>query len=243
MVFILLLEFVKNTYICKANVQMRMKILVIGEPVHFEECRRKLGQHDYTHLTSHSGAENVLTAHDLIFDFVIDRDPAFMRTYADKPVTGFLNTSKTSLAALARGLKRPLACTLIGFNGLPTQFDREFLEVSVLNTDDTTHLKRFCEELKTEFLLVDDRVGLVTPRVVCMIINEAYYTVQEGTASREDIDLAMKLGTNYPYGPFEWCHKIGLKNVYELLQAIYEDTKDERYKIPAMMKTEYLKLV
>jgi 3-hydroxybutyryl-CoA dehydrogenase len=73
-----------------------------------------------------------------------------------------------------------------------------------------------------------------------MIINEAYYTVQEGTASREDIDLAMKLGTNYPYGPFEWCQRIGIKYIFELLTAVYEDTKDERYRICPLLKKEYL---
>jgi 3-hydroxybutyryl-CoA dehydrogenase len=73
-----------------------------------------------------------------------------------------------------------------------------------------------------------------------MIINEAYYTVQEGTATRADIDLAMKLGTNYPYGPFEWCERIGLEHVYHLLEAVYDDTKDERYKIAPLLKKEYL---
>ncbi len=95
-------------------------------------------------------------------------------------------------------------------------------------------------QMKTEFHLIEDRVGMVSPRVVCMIINEAYYTVQEGTASREDIDLGMKLGTAYPYGPFEWCEKIGVKNVYEVLEALYDDTKDERYKICPLLKKEYL---
>jgi 3-hydroxybutyryl-CoA dehydrogenase len=74
-----------------------------------------------------------------------------------------------------------------------------------------------------------------------MIINEAFYTVQEGTATRQDIDLAMKLGTNYPYGPFEWCERIGIRHVYELLQAMYDDTRDERYKVCPLLKKEYLK--
>lgn len=74
-----------------------------------------------------------------------------------------------------------------------------------------------------------------------MIINEAYFTVQEGTASKTDIDLGMKLGTAYPKGPFEWCEEIGIANVYETLAALYEDTGDERYKICPMLKTEYLK--
>jgi 3-hydroxybutyryl-CoA dehydrogenase len=73
-----------------------------------------------------------------------------------------------------------------------------------------------------------------------MIINEAYYTVQEETATRDDIDRAMKLGTNYPFGPFEWCQRIGINHVYEVLEAVYEDTRDERYKICPLLKKEYL---
>ena len=71
-----------------------------------------------------------------------------------------------------------------------------------------------------------------------MIINEAYYTVEEGTATREDVDMAMKLGTNYPFGPFEWCERIGSKNVCGLLDAVYEDTKDERYSICRLLRDE-----
>ena len=64
----------------------------------------------------------------------------------------------------------------------------------------------------------------------------------EGTASREDIDTGMKLGTNYPMGPFEWVAKWGLANIYELLEAMYLDSKDERYKTCPLLKQEYLAL-
>jgi len=217
-----------------------MKILVIGTILHFEECRQKLGNHVYTHVQSGAEAEKILTRSEVIFDFLIDKDPGAFEMYANKPVTAFLNTCKINLSALVHQVASPPLCTVFGYNGLPTLFNREFLEVSLLKSEDTPLLKKICQQLSTEYLLVDDRVGLVTPRVICMIINEAYYTVQEGTASREDIDLAMKLGTNYPYGPFEWCDRIGLKNVYQLLEAVYEDTKDERYKISALLKKEYL---
>jgi 3-hydroxybutyryl-CoA dehydrogenase len=50
----------------------------------------------------------------------------------------------------------------------------------------------------------------------------------------------MKLGTAYPHGPFEWCDKIGIVNVYEILNAMAADTHDERYKICSLLKTEYL---
>ena len=74
-----------------------------------------------------------------------------------------------------------------------------------------------------------------------MIINEACYTLQEGTASIPDIDLGMKLGTSFPYGPFEWADRIGLEDIYTTLEAVYDDTKDERYKICPLLKTKYLR--
>lgn len=216
-----------------------MKILVIGEHRHLEECRQKLGEHDYTHRGNHRETEAVLNDQDVVFDFLIDAQPQCFGIYVGKKVTAFLSAVRIPLIELAKKADGPMACTVFGFNGFPTMFNREVLEVSLLKPEDHVLLKRICQELKTDHLVVDDRVAMVTPRVVCMIINEAYYTVQEGTASREDIDLAMKLGTAYPFGPFEWCERIGLNHVYELLEALYRDTRDERYKISALMKKEY----
>src|SRR5688572_9276808 len=51
---------------------------------------------------------------------------------------------------------------------------------------------------------VPDITGLITPRVVATIINEAFFTLEENVSSENEIDTAMKLGTNYPFGPFEW---------------------------------------
>ncbi|MDQ2658733.1 MAG: 3-hydroxyacyl-CoA dehydrogenase family protein [Bacteroidota bacterium] len=216
-----------------------MNILIVGKPADAEACREKLGQHNYQLAMSHVEAEEWLSKSELVFDFLTSDHPESIAHYAGRPVTAFLNTWRTTLLGLTHSVARPLQCHLFGFNGFPTMFNREYLEVSLLQSDENV-LKEVCDRIGTQYLLVDDRVGFVTPRVVCMIINEAYYTVQEGTANREDIDVAMKLGTNYPFGPFEWCKRIGVKNVYRLLEAVYEDTKDERYKISALMKKEFL---
>ncbi|MEK6782942.1 MAG: 3-hydroxyacyl-CoA dehydrogenase family protein [Bacteroidota bacterium] len=219
-----------------------MNILIIGDVVNFEECQQKFGQgHAYT-LTKHQQeAEKFFGKQDVIFDFIIEEHPDQMEVYRDHPtVIAFLNTVKVNLAQLAATVNHQITCTLFGFPGIPTFLNREILETSLYKLDQNSRLEEVCTKLKTSFQYVEDRVGLVTPRVICMIINEAYYTVQEGTATREDIDLAMKLGTNYPYGPFEWAGKIGVKNVYEVLQAVYADTKDERYKICPLLKEEYL---
>lgn len=219
-----------------------MNILVIGEPERLEECKEKFGKgHSYQFAEDHQSAESFFGSNNVIFDFIIDESPDQMEAYRDHPqVIAFLNTTKISLVELVSAFAGPIQCTLIGFNGLPTFLNREVLEVTLLDKAKSKTLEEICEKLQTQFLIVDDRVGMVTPRVICMIINEAYFTFQEGTASKEDIDMGMKLGTNYPFGPFEWCERIGIRHVYELLEAVYEDTKDERYKICPLMKKEYL---
>lgn len=220
-----------------------MNILVIGEQINLDETKAKFGEnHHYTFERDHREAERFVAGNDLVIDFVLEDDPFQVEIYADKANAKVLvNTAKVSLGELSNLANHNLKAKLFGFNGLPTFLNRTVLEATVLDKADEPMLAELCKALNTEYLLVDDRVGLVTPRIICMIINEAYYTTEEGTASREDIDLSMKLGTNYPYGPFEWTAKIGVKHVYELLEAVYEDTHDERYKICSLLKKEYLK--
>ena len=73
-----------------------------------------------------------------------------------------------------------------------------------------------------------------------MIINEAFFALEEGVSSKEEIDVAMKLGTNYPYGPFEWQEKIGLQNIYQLLHNLSE--KDKRYSVSPLLRKKYYEL-
>jgi 3-hydroxybutyryl-CoA dehydrogenase len=131
--------------------------------------------------------------------------------------------------------------TLIGLNDLPGFINRDKAEISLLRDSDAIKAIAFFKSLNWPCLIVKDRVGMVSPRIVLMIINEACYTLQEGTASIQDIDESMKLGVNYPFGPFEWCDKIGINEVYETLESLYQDTYDERYKICPLLKTKYLK--
>jgi 3-hydroxybutyryl-CoA dehydrogenase len=61
-----------------------------------------------------------------------------------------------------------------------------------------------------------------------MMINEAFIALNEGVSTKEEIDIAMKLGTNYPYGPFEWSEKIGVEKIKSLLEKL--NHYQERYK-------------
>lgn len=75
--------------------------------------------------------------------------------------------------------------------------------------------------------LVPDTPGMIAPRILAAIINEAWYTWEEEVSSKEAIDTAMKLGTNYPMGPFEWGDLIGLNRITELLWTL--SRTDPRY--------------
>ena len=211
-----------------------MEILIIGSNAELEEVRQKFGPGHTYRVSVSREAEKLLAKCDVVFDFTIEENVQLSSYHDYSSSIVFLNTAFISLSQLGISHSK----NVIGFCGLATFVNREIFEVSLPQEDHLATLRKICGELKTDYRVVADRVGFVTPRVICMIINEAYYTVQEGTATREDIDKAMKLGTNYPFGPFEWAQRIGVKNVCKLLEAVHSDTQDQRYRICSMLLDE-----
>lgn len=218
-----------------------MDILVLGDEARAQELMKRIPKrHQVSFSTNINDAS--FPKYNLIFDLNFDDDPINLQYYSYlRNKTVVVGAVKTQLADALSGFHGELKCNLIGMNTLPGFMDRDLMELSLVNSEDKHIAELLKTELDWEYKLVEDRVGMVTPRVVFMIINEACYTLQEGTASVADIDTGMKLGTNYPYGPFEWADKVGVEDVYETLAAIYNDTKDERYKICPLLKTHYLK--
>ena len=217
-----------------------MKILVIGERNRIDELATILPENAEIDAIPFYQNEP-LTDYDIVFDLNFDDVPELPEPYGnEKDTIIFISSVKMQLAEVTYFLDDEIHSKIFGINALPTFLGRKLVEVSCLQKNDEPLLKETAKKLGWEIAITDDRVGMITPRIVCMIINEACFTVQEGTATMEDIDLGMKLGTNYPFGPFEWADKIGIKDVYETLEAVYEDTKDERYKICPLLKTKYM---
>lgn len=77
--------------------------------------------------------------------------------------------------------------------------------------------------------------GFIFPRTIVQIINEAYFALAEGVASKEDINRAMKFGVNYPKGPFDWSDGRELY-VKTLLHELLQKTSDQRYKTCSLLK-------
>ena len=83
---------------------------------------------------------------------------------------------------------------------------------------------------------VADEPGFISARIIAMVINEAYLALEQEVSTKEEIDTAMKLGTNYPFGPFEWANAIGIENVFSLLEKLNRESN--RYKPSAILAGE-----
>lgn len=221
-----------------------MKIFVTGQPRRLSELKAKLGDvHEVFSRPDDAGQfpeRQILEKFDLLFDLNFDDDDSRL------PLYGLLFQKPVIVSAVKKTLKRmheestgAVQCHLIGINALPTFINRPKVEVSFAKNEAVKVWDAMANKLGWEYLSVKDETGMVTPRVIAMIINEACFTLEEQTASMDDIDLAMKLGTNYPYGPFEWCDRIGIKDVYETLSAIAAETGDTRYRISKLLEDKY----
>jgi 3-hydroxybutyryl-CoA dehydrogenase len=157
---------------------------------------------------------------DAYFDLLFDADPE--RTARLKPVNGkplFVNAVPWTGEVIGRHLIR-----INAWSGL---LRRPLIEVALTDMNQLEAVQLVFEALQWRYQVVPDVCGMITPRVLAAIVNEAYYTLEAGVSSKEEIDVAMKLGTNYPFGPFAWSDAIGLRNIGELLQELARS--DVRY--------------
>src|SRR6185295_9955290 len=115
---------------------------------------------------------------------------------------------------------------------------RDILEASCSNESVKNKAATIINALNRKIEWTPDIPGFISARVLSMIINEAYFTLGEEVSSKKEIDIAMKLGTNYPYGPFEWSEKIGLINIYSLLAELSKTSK--RYEPAPLLIKEAL---
>ncbi len=154
------------------------------------------------------------------------------------PTTAILSSSVTT-TALEQSSWMAMKHRLIGIGALPTLIENSVVEVapSIHTLESTVDVTRkFFHSIQKEVAIVQDRIGMVLPRILCQIINEAMFAVQQEVALPQDIDMAMKLGMNYPSGPIEWGEKIGFVQVCAVLEALHRDLGEERYRLCPLLK-------
>jgi 3-hydroxybutyryl-CoA dehydrogenase len=149
-------------------------------------------------------------------------------------ITSSITETVTALSAHLRAPQR-----LIGIAAMPTFIGNGHLEVAAGPLTRREYLSvasGLFADLGLEISVVDDRMGMVLPRIVCCLVNEAVIALQENVASEDDIDTAMKLGTNYPHGPIEWGKKIGFDQILIVMEALHHDTGDDRYRVSPLLR-------
>ena len=205
-----------------------MKIVVITNDAQKEELLTQ-GIQDAMQLEWQHEPEPVADADgyiDLLFSLSAERMDKLKKL---QPSVILVNSIINTLDELPDGFTR--------FNGWPGFLKRPLTELAGPEENRATVQNIFSGFNKaTEW--VPDIPGFITPRIISTIINEAYFTLAEKVSTKEEIDTAMKLGTNYPYGPFEWAEKIGLKNVYALLAKLAET--NSRYTPSSLLQKEAL---
>jgi 3-hydroxybutyryl-CoA dehydrogenase len=83
---------------------------------------------------------------------------------------------------------------------------------------------------------VEDAPGLVLGRIVCQLVNEAAFAIGEGVGSADDVDTGLTLGLSHPRGPVEWSEEIGLAHVVAVLDGLWAERREERYRTAPMLR-------
>ena len=139
------------------------------------------------------------------------------------------NTSSLSITEIGNGLSRPM----IGMHFFNPADRMKLVEVIAgVNTPAETveTIKKISAEIGKTAVQVNEAAGFVVNRILIPMINEAAFIKMEGVSDVEGIDAAMKLGANHPMGPLELGDFIGLDICLAIMDVLYNETKDSKYR-------------
>jgi len=150
------------------------------------------------------------------------------------------NTSSLSITEIASVTYRAKKC--VGMHFFNPVHKMKLLEVVRALETDTETLAAVVEvgkRMGKEVVVVKEAPGFITSRINAMIGNEAFYMLQEGVATAEDIDKALKLGLNHPMGPFELVDLVGLDTRLHILEYLHK-ALGEKFR-PCPLLAQYVK--
>jgi 3-hydroxybutyryl-CoA dehydrogenase len=147
------------------------------------------------------------------------------------------NTSSIPIADLGAATKRPdLVIGLHFFNPVPVMGLVEIVR-SITTSDETVEFGRaYCVSLGKTTVLSRDRAGFIVNTLLIPYLNDAVRMLEEGFATREDVDTAVHLGLNHPMGPLRLADLIGLDTCLQIANVLYDEFKEPRFAAPPLLK-------
>lgn len=155
------------------------------------------------------------------------------------PATTAIVSSSVTITATEQASWIRQKSRLVGCSVLPTLSASPLVEIAptVFSPAVTVQVvQTFFQSIGKEIELVQDRVGMVFPRILCQVINESAFALQEEIAAPQDLDMAMIVAAGYPLGPIAWAEKIGLKQVYAVLTSLNGDLGEERTRVAPLLR-------
>jgi 3-hydroxybutyryl-CoA dehydrogenase len=147
------------------------------------------------------------------------------------------NTSSLSVTQMGAVTKRPdKVCGLHFFNPAPVMKLVEIVQTISTSEDTIEQVRQFAISLGKTPVLAKDTAGFIVNFLLIPYLLAAIRMLENGMASREDIDTAMKLGCGYPMGPFTLLDYVGLDTTLWAAEAIYEEFKDPLYAPPPLLR-------
>ena len=209
-----------------------MNVTLLSEPQHGAILTEFFSSHPTLELVT-SGADVVI---DCLF-FDLEEKYTSLHSFESKDailISNSLTAPATAIARHSTGFKRVIAVPMI-----PSQLaTQKSIEYSIpLQQEDVSSNKEMLKSIfRKDIEKIGDCVAGIFPRTIAMVINEAAFALQEGVATAGDIDMAMKLGTNYPKGPLAWCDEIGAYTIVAILEALQVEYGHDRYKIAPLLR-------
>ncbi len=155
--------------------------------------------------------------------------------YAKEDAIISSNTSSISITTLASHLKNP--SRFIGmhfFSPVPLLTLLEVVKGLQTSQDTIDKTKAFGEKLGKVCIISKDEPGFIVNRMLIPMLNEAFFLMEHGVSSMEEIDLGMRLGLNHPMGPLELVDMIGLDVELAVMEVLYSEIGDPKYR-PAVL--------
>lgn len=147
------------------------------------------------------------------------------------------NTSTLSVIEMAVETRRPeRVCGVHFFNPAPMMSLVEIIKTLVTSDDTIAEVRQFAEACGKSPVEVKDRAGFIVNHLLFPYLNNAVRMLENGTASRDDIDSAMKGGANFPMGPFALLDLVGLDTSLSILDALYDEFRDPHYAASPMLR-------